>query len=203
MLIINKRLDFVYNVGLDEGWLTSVGRFLVAGYWFFCTIMMACFTANMAAFLTNIRLVDDSITVYDKLRSKITNFTIVKDSSEHDYIKNIADIEDKFINIWKQNMYSFSTGDNYTVWTFPFNALFSKIMKQISTHDLPVSIASAMELLDKNFELILDSKVASYYHSIDCSLVICSHPIAMHPVGIAVAQGSRIKDRISKRLVNI
>lgn len=181
--------------------MTGIGRFLVAGYWFFCTIMMACFTANMAAFLTNIRLEDDSSNVHDRLKSKIINFTIVKDSPEHVYIKNIADIEESFINIWKENMYCFSTGDNYTVWTFPFNAMYSKIVKHLENHNLPTSIPSALKLLNVDYELIVDSKVASYYHNTDCSLEISSNPIATHPVGLAVSQGSPYKERISKRFV--
>ncbi|XP_052069234.1 ionotropic receptor 25a-like [Mytilus californianus] len=163
---------------------------------------MACFTANMAAFLTNLRLEDDSSTVLNELKSDATNFTVEAGSWEMEYIKNLAEYEQYFSNIWKnfvtENIYNVT---NYTVWSFPLNMMFTDLQGNINRNPLPSSLDSALTFLNKGYEVIVDSSVASFLTNKNCSLEKVSNPIAIHPVGLAISKGSKYRQIISERLL--
>lgn len=161
---------------------------------------MACFTANMAAFLTNIRLIDDSSTVLNELKSDGTNFIVVTGSWEIEYIKKLAEYEQYFSNIWKNfvtdNIYNVT---NYTVWSFPLNMMFTDLLDNINRNPLPSSLHSALTFLNKGYEVIVDSSVATFLTNQNCSLEKVSNPIALHPIGLAVSKGSKYRQLISER----
>ncbi|CAC5424225.1 GRIN [Mytilus coruscus] len=188
--------------GCDNSWLNGYSRILVAGLWFFSSIFMACFTANMAAFLTNLRLEDDSSTVLNELKSDATNFTVEAGSWEMEYIKKLAEYEQYFSNIWKnfvtKNIYNVT---NYTVWSFPLNMMFTDLQGNINRNPLPSSLDSALTFLNKGYEVIVDSSVASFLTNKNCSLEKVSNPIAIHPVGLAISKGSKYRQIISERLL--
>ena len=186
--------------GSDHVWINGCSRILIAGFWFFTTVFMACFTANMAALLTNIRLEDDSSTVLDELKNRGVNLTVVADSAELAYIEKLAGFEEYFSNVWKSQMYDSPTVGNNTVWTYPLNSVFTNVMEKLLKNKLPNSTMLALQMVsENNFKLILDSTVGSYIRNTYCNYGIVSDPVAMHPIGLAVVHGSKFKRIISER----
>lgn len=186
--------------GSGHVWINGCSRILIAGFWFFTTVFMACFTANMAALLTNIRLEDDSSTVLDELKNRGVNLTVVADSAELAYIEKLARFEEYFSNVWKSKMYDSPPMGNNTVWTYPLNSVFTNVMGNLRRNTLPNSTRLAYQMVsENNFKLILDSTVGSYIRNTYCNFGIVSDPVALHPIGLAVVHGSQFKKIISER----
>ena len=66
------------------------GRVLVASYWLFVVLMLATFTANLAAFLTVERMQTTVQSLEELARQSKINYTVVANSSYMEYFKNMA-----------------------------------------------------------------------------------------------------------------
>lgn len=77
------------------------GRVIVAAYWLFVVLMLATFTANLAAFLTVERMQSPVQSLDQLSRQSRINYTVVKDSDTHQYFKNMRFAEDKLYELWK------------------------------------------------------------------------------------------------------
>lgn len=78
------------------------GRILVASYWLFVVLMLATFTANLAAFLTVERMQTPVQSLEQLARQSRINYTVVKDSDTHKYFINMKFAEDTIYRIWKE-----------------------------------------------------------------------------------------------------
>ncbi|KAG5868015.1 hypothetical protein JTB14_037908 [Gonioctena quinquepunctata] len=70
------------------------GRTLVAAYWLFVVLMLATFTANLAAFLTVERMQAPVQSLEQLARQSRINYTVVKNSETHKYFINMKFAED-------------------------------------------------------------------------------------------------------------
>ena len=62
-------------------------RVLVAAYWLFVVLMLATFTANLAAFLTVERMQTTVQSMEELARQSKINYTVVRDSPYMEYFK--------------------------------------------------------------------------------------------------------------------
>jgi glutamate receptor, ionotropic, invertebrate len=83
---------------------------MVAAYWLFVVLMLATFTANLAAFLTVERMSSPVQSLDQLARQSRINYTVVKDSDAHQYFKNMKFAEDTLYELWKNATLS-STND--------------------------------------------------------------------------------------------
>lgn len=88
------------------------GRILVAAYWLFVVLMLATFTANLAAFLTVERMQTPVQSLEQLARQSRINFTVVEGSDTHQYFKNMKIAEDKLYELWKQLTLSSSSEES-------------------------------------------------------------------------------------------
>ncbi|XP_026327866.1 uncharacterized protein LOC113236096, partial [Hyposmocoma kahamanoa] len=70
------------------------GRTLVAAYWLFVVLMLATFTANLAAFLTVERMQTPVSSLEQLARQSRINYTVVESSTIHQYFINMKFAED-------------------------------------------------------------------------------------------------------------
>lgn len=70
------------------------GRTLVAAYWLFVVLMLATFTANLAAFLTVERMQTPVQSLEQLGRQSRINYTVVANSDTHKYFINMKYAED-------------------------------------------------------------------------------------------------------------
>ena len=70
------------------------GRVLVAAYWLFVVLMLATFTANLAAFLTVERMQTTVQSLEELAQQSKINYTVVEDSPNHEYFRNMAGAEE-------------------------------------------------------------------------------------------------------------
>ena len=74
-------------------------RVLVAAYWLFVVLMLATFTANLAAFLTVERMQDSVKSLEELNRQSKINYTVMKDSPYLEYFQ----VKTVTINVSHQN----------------------------------------------------------------------------------------------------
>lgn len=77
-------------------------RTLVAAYWLFVVLMLATFTANLAAFLTVERMQTPVQSLDQLARQSRINYTVVEGSDTHKYFINMKFAEDTLYRMWKE-----------------------------------------------------------------------------------------------------
>jgi len=73
----------------------------VAAYWLFVVLMLATFTANLAAFLTVERMQTTVQSLEELAQQSKINYTVVEESSYFEYFKNMAGAEEELYKVWK------------------------------------------------------------------------------------------------------
>lgn len=77
-------------------------RILVAAYWLFVVLMLATFTANLAAFLTVERMQTPVQSLEQLARQSRINYTVVEGSDTHHYFINMDFAEKTLYRMWKE-----------------------------------------------------------------------------------------------------
>ncbi|XP_045462047.1 ionotropic receptor 25a [Harmonia axyridis] len=184
------------------------GRTLVAAYWLFVVLMLATFTANLAAFLTVERMQTPVQSLEQLSRQSRINYTVVKESDTHKYFINMKHAEDTLYRMWKELTLNSSTDDSqYRVWDYPIREQYGHILIAINDSN-PVSNASegfrlVNEHMDGDFAFIHDSSEIKYEISRNCNLTEVGEVFAEKPYAVAVQQGSHIQDDLSRAILNL
>ncbi|KAL1397383.1 hypothetical protein pipiens_009802 [Culex pipiens pipiens] len=178
------------------------GRTLVAAYWLFVVLMLATFTANLAAFLTVERMQTPVQSLEQLSRQSRIKYTVVKNSDTHDYFKNMKNAEDVLYQMWRN--LTLSSGNDqaqYRVWDYPIKEQYINILSAIESAK-PVDSAEAgfkrvNERLEADFAFVHDSAEIKYEISRNCNLTEVGEVFAEQPYAIAVQQGSHLQDELS------
>ena len=119
-----------YSQGGGEAPKALSGRVLVASYWLFVVLMLATFTANLAAFLTVERMQTTVASLEELARQSKINYTVVANSSYMEYFRNMANAEEDLYRVWKELTLN-SSGDQskYRVWDYPIKEQYTHIYK--------------------------------------------------------------------------
>lgn len=86
-------------------------RTLVAVYWLFVVLMLATFTANLAAFLTVERMKTPVQSLDQLARQSRINYTVVEGSDVHQFFINMKFAEDTLYRMWKEITLNSSSDD--------------------------------------------------------------------------------------------
>ncbi|KAL1516519.1 hypothetical protein ABEB36_000426 [Hypothenemus hampei] len=184
------------------------GRTLVAAYWLFVVLMLATFTANLAAFLTVERMQAPVQSLEQLARQSRINYTVVQNSETHQYFINMKFAEDTLYRMWKELTLNASTDDTrYRVWDYPIREQYGHILLAINDSN-PVANASegfriTDEHLDADFAFIHDSSEIKYEISKNCNLTEVGEVFAEKPFAVAVQQGSHLQDDLSKAILDL
>lgn len=150
-----KRRDFSYKESLwfcmtsltpqggGEGPQNLSGRMAAATWWAFSFIVIAAYTANLAAFLTVSRL-DSNIESLEHLSHQFRiRYATQVDTESLVYFKRMAYIEHKFYQIWKNMSLNPMTPEAdraaYAVWAYPISDKYTKILAQMYQAGMPRS----------------------------------------------------------------
>ncbi|XP_043275122.1 glutamate receptor ionotropic, NMDA 2A-like isoform X2 [Venturia canescens] len=183
-------------------------RTLVAAYWLFVVLMLATFTANLAAFLTVERMQSPVQSLEQLARQSRINYTVLANSTIHQYFTNMKNAEDKLYNVWKEiTLNSTSDQIEYRVWDYPIKEQYGHILLAISQVG-PVKTAEegfrkVLESDDAEFAFIHDSAEIKYQVTRDCNLTEVGEVFAEQPYAIAVQQGSHLQEEISRRILDL
>ncbi|XP_015435363.1 PREDICTED: glutamate receptor ionotropic, kainate 2 [Dufourea novaeangliae] len=186
------------------------GRLVAATWWLFGFIIIASYTANLAAFLTVSRLEIPIETLEDLSKQYKIQYAPVVNSPAYIYFKRMAAIEWKFYEIWKEMSLNDSLSDveraDLAVWDYPVSDKYTKMLQAMEEAGFPATTEEALRRvrrLDSNneFAYIEDSTTIKYLTMTNCDLVQVGEDFSRKPYAIAVQQGSPLKDQFNNAIL--
>ncbi|KAJ2938705.1 hypothetical protein O0L34_g12034 [Tuta absoluta] len=184
------------------------GRTLVAAYWLFVVLMLATFTANLAAFLTVERMQTPVSSLEQLARQSRINYTVVEGSTIHQYFINMKFAEDTLYRVWKEiTLNATSDQAQYRVWDYPIREQYGHILLAINASgpvpDAKTGFQEVNDHSDADFAFIHDSAEIRYEVTRNCNLTEVGEVFAEQPYAIAVQQGSRLQEHLSRALLEL
>lgn len=174
------------------------GRIVAGAWWLFCFIIIASYTANLAAFLTVSRL-DLPIESLDDLSKQYRiKYAPADGSAERLYFERMAYIEEIFYRIWKDMSLNDSLSEEerskFAVWDYPISDKYTKIWSQIKQVGLPSDSATGIQrvkdsTLDDGFALLADANTIRYAVMTDCRLKAIGDEFSRKPVALGLKKG--------------
>ncbi|KAI6212829.1 Protein CBR-GLR-7 [Aphelenchoides besseyi] len=186
------------------------GRLVAATWWLFGFIIIASYTANLAAFLTVSRT-DQQINGLDDLAKQYKiRYAPLKDGATETYFKRMAEIEEQFYNIWKQMSLNESISSaeraQLAVWDYPVSDKYTNMWRFMQESQLPenaeAAIARVMEESNR-FAFIGDAKLVKYATFTNCKLQQIGQEFSRKPYALAVQKDSRLKNEISTSIAGL
>ncbi|XP_065556621.1 ionotropic receptor 25a-like isoform X2 [Artemia franciscana] len=189
------------------------GRLVAATWWLFAFIVVASYTANLAAFLTVSRL-DTPIKSFDELTEQYkVKYAPLKGSSTMTYFRRMAGIERKFYEIWKE----LSLDDNIpefersklAVWDYPVSDKYTKMLQIMEDTQLPASISEALDRVrnttsdGEGFAFLGDGTIIRYLVLTNCDLMMVGEEFSRRSYALAVQDGSLLKDQLNEALLKL
>ncbi|XP_066155907.1 ionotropic receptor 25a-like isoform X1 [Euwallacea fornicatus] len=189
------------------------GRLVAATWWLFGFIIIASYTANLAAFLTVSRL-DTPIESLDDLSKQYKiQYAPVNSSSTMTYFQRMADIEGRFYEIWKDMSLNDSLSDveraKLAVWDYPVSDKYTKMWQAMKEAGLPENLEVALNRVreskssSEGFAYLGDATDIRYLEATSCDLIIVGEEFSRKPYAIAVQQGSPLKDQFNTAILQL
>uniref|UniRef100_A0A0N5C9D9 PBPe domain-containing protein n=1 Tax=Strongyloides papillosus TaxID=174720 RepID=A0A0N5C9D9_STREA len=196
--------------GGGETPLNISGRFLSATWWVFGFIIIATYTANLAAFLTVSRL-EQPISSLDDLAGQYKiEYAPIKGSASETYFKRMAGIEEKFYNIWKDMSLNESLNSvdksKLAIWDYPVSEKFSNLWRIMQQSKLPNSIDEAISRVmtsENGFAFIGDAMDIQYAVLTNCDLQIIGNEFSRKPYALGVQTAHPMKDKLSTSILRL
>lgn len=184
------------------------GRTLVAAYWLFVVLMLATFTANLAAFLTVERMQAPVQSLEQLSRQSRINYTVVRNSDTHEYFKNMKHAEDILYKMWKEVTLNVSSYDTqYRVWDYPIKEQYGHILQALEKAGPVTDAETGFRMVNEHesgwFALIHDAAEVRYAVTRNCNLTEVGEPFAEQPYAVAVQQGSQLNEEISRKILDL
>ncbi|GIX98994.1 ionotropic receptor 25a [Caerostris darwini] len=189
------------------------GRLVAATWWLFGFIIIASYTANLAAFLTVSRL-DSPIESLDDLAKQYKiKYAPQESTSAATYFERMAYIEEKFYEIWKNMSLDDSLNETerakLAVWDYPVSDKYTKIWWTMKETGMPKSFEEGIEKVlqskgsQEGFAFIADSTQVKYAVMTNCELISVGSEFSRKPLALAVQQGSPLKDQLSSAILKL
>nr|QQP19806.1 ionotropic receptor 25a [Tropidothorax elegans] len=189
------------------------GRLVAATWWLFGFIIIASYTANLAAFLTVSRL-DTPIESLDDLAKQYKiQYAPINGSSAMTYFERMANIEAKFYEIWKDMSLNDSLTDleraKLAVWDYPVSDKYTKMWQAMKEAGLPNTLDEALDRVKKSksstegFAFLGDATDIRYQVLTDCEFQMVGEEFSRKPYAIAVQQGSPLKDQFNNAILQL
>ncbi|XP_037823012.1 glutamate receptor 1 [Lucilia sericata] len=184
------------------------GRILVAAYWLFVVLMLATFTANLAAFLTVERMQTPVQSLEQLARQSRINYTVVDGSDTHQYFINMKFAEDTLYRMWKELALNASRDfHKFRIWDYPIKEQYGHILLAINSSmpvkDTEEGFRKVNEHINADFAFIHDSSEIKYEITRNCNLTEVGEVFAEQPYAIAVQQGSHLSSELSYALLEL
>ncbi|XP_031786896.1 ionotropic receptor 25a isoform X2 [Nasonia vitripennis] len=185
------------------------GRLVAATWWLFGFIIIASYTANLAAFLTVSRLDAPVESLEDLSKQYKIQYAPILNSSEYRYFERMANIEKKFYEIWKDMSLNDSLSDveraKLAVWDYPVSDKYTKMFQTMQDAGFPNDMDEALRRVREGkpteFAFIGDATDIKYLTMTDCTFMQIGEEFSRKPYAIAVQQGSPLKDQFNNAIL--
>ncbi|XP_025153353.1 ionotropic receptor 25a isoform X1 [Harpegnathos saltator] len=188
------------------------GRLVAATWWLFGFIIIASYTANLAAFLTVSRLEIPIETLEDLSKQYKIQYAPTLNSPAFTYFRRMADIEARFYEIWKDMSLNDSLSDveraKLAVWDYPVSDKYTKMFQAMKEAGFPADMNEALKRIrrqgsyaNNEFAYIGDASTIKYLAMTNCDLAQVGEEFSRKPYAIAVQQGSPLKDQFNNAIL--
>jgi len=176
-------------------------------------IVIASYTANLAAFLTVSRL-ETPVSSLDGLASQYKiQYAPVKNTGAHRFFERMAGVEEQFYQIWKRMSLNESANvadrAKLAVWDYPISDKWTKMWRNMQDSKLPETMGEALKRvrdspgLSEGFALLADATDVKYQELTNCDLQEVGDEFSRKPYAIAVQQGSPLKDQFNDAILKL
>lgn len=189
------------------------GRVVAGAWWLFCFIIIASYTANLAAFLTVSRLDIPIESLDDLVKQYRIKYAPVDGTAEQTYFERMAYIEEIFYNIWKDMSLNASLSEEerskFAVWDYPISDKYTKIWAQIQQTGMPADMESGIKRvkrssLDDGFALLADANMVKHAVMTDCSFKAVGEEFSRKPIALGVRKGDdKFRDDLSFAILQL
>ncbi|XP_077296416.1 ionotropic receptor 25a isoform X2 [Arctopsyche grandis] len=189
------------------------GRLVAATWWLFGFIIIASYTANLAAFLTVSRLDTPVESLDDLAKQYKIQYAPINGSAAMTYFKRMSDIEARFYEIWKDMSLNDSLSDveraKLAVWDYPVSDKYTKMWQAMQEAGLPNTAEEALERVraskssSEGFAWLADATDVRYHVMTSCDLQSVGDEFSRKPYAIAVQQGSPLKDQFNNAILQL
>ncbi|XP_061180495.1 ionotropic receptor 25a-like [Saccostrea echinata] len=187
------------------------GRLIAATWWLFGFIVIATYTANLAAFLTVSRL-EEPIKSLDDLSSQHTvKYAPHNGSAAMVYFQRMAEIEQRFYSIWK-NMSLDDTLDpveraKLAVWDYPVSNKYTKLWETMKLSGFPNSLDEALSSVKNGTFAYIGDAAENQYQTMrsmeNCDLWQVGEEFSRKPFALAVQNGSPLRNDLSTAILQL
>lgn len=199
--------------GGGEAPMNLSGRIVAGAWWLFCFIIIASYTANLAAFLTVSRL-DIPIESLDDLAKQYRiKYAPVEGTAEHAYFERMAYIEEIFYNIWRDMTLNESLSEEerskFAVWDYPISDKYTKIWTQIKKVGMPLDYEIGIKRvkssnLEDGFALLADANTIKHAVMTDCSFKAVGDEFSRKPIALGLRKGNdHFRDELSHVILKL
>ncbi|XP_034939121.1 ionotropic receptor 25a-like [Chelonus insularis] len=191
------------------------GRLVAATWWLFGFIIIASYTANLAAFLTVSRLETPVESLDDLSKQYKIQYAPMKPSEAYTYFQRMSDIERRFYEIWKDMSLNDSLSDveraKLAVWDYPVSDRYTKMFQAMDEAGFPRSKEIAISRVrrlqpdksESEFAFIGDATEIRYLAMTTCDLIMVGDEFSRKPYALAVQQGSPLKDQLNNAILRL
>ncbi|GAU96059.1 hypothetical protein RvY_07557-2 [Ramazzottius varieornatus] len=187
------------------------GRLVAATWWMFGFIIIASYTANLAAFLTVSRLEQPVGGLDDLMKQYGIRYGPVENSATETYFKRMWKIEERFYEIWRDMSLNESMSEKeraeLAVWDYPVSDKYTKLWLTMKDFPRPKTTEEGIEWVKATnttesgekdgFALIGDAATLQYTANLDCDLNLVGEEFSRKPYALAVQEGSPLRDQLS------
>ncbi|XP_037288820.2 ionotropic receptor 25a [Rhipicephalus microplus] len=189
------------------------GRLVAATWWLFGFIIIASYTANLAAFLTVSRLETPIESLDDLSKQYRIKYAPQNGTATMTYFERMAGIENKFYDIWKNMSLDDSLSDEdrakLAVWDYPVSDKYTKMWWAMTETGLLSSFEEGLEKVkgskgsQEGFAFLADAMRVQYATMTDCDLVSIGREFSKMPLALGVQRNSPLKDMLSSAIIKL
>ncbi|XP_043269225.1 ionotropic receptor 25a-like [Venturia canescens] len=186
------------------------GRLTAATWWLFGFIVLASYTANLAAFLTVSRLEQPMESLDDLYHQYKYKFGVIRDSESHQYLQRMTHIEQRFYEVWKDLSLNDSLPEleqaRLAVWDYPIDDKYTNILRVIeeSKSGIVDSLKEAFDLVNgTKYALIGDGSDIKYIVYTHCEFTTVGEEFSKKPYALAIPKSSPLKTKLDMAITKM
>ncbi|XP_071495259.1 glutamate receptor ionotropic, kainate 1-like [Diadema antillarum] len=164
--------------GGDNTPISVSGRMLSAFWWFFALIIIATYTANLAAFLTVTRMENPINSLEDLANQNKIIYGTIENSSLHRFFE-----KRKNQRIYER-MWDFMSSSQTSPW-------------------VPTDKEGYRRVKQESYAFFWDAPILDYIKQTECDLMTVGKPFNLKGYGIATPQGAAYRDNLSVAILKL
>ncbi|XP_043256878.1 ionotropic receptor 25a-like [Colletes gigas] len=188
------------------------GKMAAATWWLFGFVVVAAYTANLAAYETLERLERSVESMDDLTKQYRIRYSTLANSSAFRYFQGMKNAEDMLYEAWRRMTLDENTPEwnrsKYAVWDYPLEDKFTKMYSAMDEVGFVPSVEQAAKMVRNvnrtyEFAFIAEAVTIKYLTMTSCDFRQVGGEFNKKPFAFAVRKGSKLKERIDDAITDL